>query len=218
MIKHPYHISVYRFVNIVTDLFEIDNLTNLHTLSRNKYTELFEVGKDSSTIFHQKFYNKYREGWSELEDTYSNFIYDIVSPLYAEDFLYQKFPTFRVHLPNNVAVGKFHNDADFGHPKGEVNYIIPLTDSDDTASVWVESQPSKIDFEPMEMRIAELIEFSGNTLTHGNKVNRTGRTRVSMDFRVLPLSKYDANNEGKSITLATKFIEGEYYKKFTHGK
>ena len=83
----------------------------------------------------------------------------------SEDFLYQKFPTFRVHLPNNIAVGKFHKDADFGHPKGEINFIIPLTDSYGSASVWVESEENKADF--AEVCITSSIVVTGGIAPAG---------------------------------------------------
>lgn len=203
----------YDFGKIVTELFGI-NLADLDMLLDEQYKEQFKVGADSSTIFHKKFYDKYHEGWGELQSLYDMFIANVIAPQYNEDFLYQKFPTFRVHLPGNVAVGAFHNDAEFGHPAGEVNYIIPLTNSDGTASVWVESEPGKKDFEPIEMVVGRLIQFNGNTLTHGNRMNETQSTRVSMDFRVLPISKYDEANNSESVTLKTKFKEGEYYKRF----
>ena len=150
-----------------------------------------------------------------MVDAYETLIEKVIAPQMNEDFLYQKFPTMRFHIPNNVAVGLFHKDADFGHPKGEINYVLPLTNSDGTSSIWVESEVDKGDFEPMLMVIGDLIQFNGNCLTHGNKVNETNRTRCSMDFRILPLSKYDEDNETSSVTKGTKFKEGAYYKKFT---
>lgn len=211
----PFDERRFDFVSIVGIVFSNHvNLRDLHCLSSINYNKLFEVGKDSSTEFHQMFYDRYRAGWEHMETAYDNFIKDVVSPLFTETFLFQKFPTFRVMLPGNVAVGAFHNDAEFGHPEGEINFIIPLTDSDDTASVWVESEEGKKDFLPIKLRIGWLSSFNGNKLTHGNKVNKTWATRVSMDFRVLPLSKYHKDQAGESITRKTKFVEGEYYKRF----
>lgn len=211
----PYDNVKFDFVRIIKDLFETYYLEGLHEhVKADEYKELFEVGHDSSTIFHKKFYDKFRAGWPELQNLYDSFVKEI-SYLYHEDFLYQAFPTFRVHLPNNVAVGAFHNDAEFHHPDGETNYIIPLTKSTDTASCWVETQPGKKDFYPMTMIPGFIIAFNGNKLTHGNKVNLTGATRVSMDFRILPISKYDENNSSESITTNTKFKEGQYYKRFS---
>lgn len=203
----PFDHQKFNFSKVVGDLFETDRLQDLN----ENHKELFQVGMDSSTSFHKKFYDKYREGWNELEEMYLNFIKEVIAPNYDEDILFQRFPTVRFHLPDNVAVGAFHNDASFGHPKHEVNYIIPLTNSYDTASVWIESEPGKGDFRAAYMVIGNLIQFNGNELTHGNKVNGTGLTRVSLDFRVLPFSKYDENGNGESITQKTKFKEGEYY-------
>jgi hypothetical protein len=191
------------------------HLKDLHHLLIEQHVELFEVGKDSSTIFHERFYERYKGGWPDFELMYEWFVSEVVAPLFDEDFLYQKFPTFRVHLPGNVAVGDFHTDAEFHHPAGELNFIIPLTDSKDTACPWVESEPGKNDFEPIPLQIGRLIQFDGNVLRHGNRSNKTGKTRVSMDFRVLPISKYNPEAGGESITRKTKFVEGEYYKRFT---
>lgn len=200
----------YDLIQQVKKIFKTNSLDTLHLLTKEQYG-LFEVGKDSSTVFHKFFYDSYRAGWPEFVDCYRALIRDIIRPQYNEPILFQSFPTFRVHLPDNIAVGAFHTDAEFGHPAGEVNYVLPMTDSGNTASIWVESEPGKMDFTPMELFTGEIIEFLGNKLTHGNKVNRTGQTRVSIDFRVLPLSRYDETNEAQSITQKTKFKAGEYY-------
>ncbi len=210
-IVKKYNSEQYNFNDVIGGV--LTKLEDLHFLVEGKYKELFEVGHDSSTIFHEAFYNKYRSGWLVMQYVYDEFIANIIAPEFNEDFLYQKFPTFRVHLPENVAVGRFHYDAEFGHPEGEINYIIPLTDSDNTASVWIESEQFKLDFEPMKLRIGEYIRFNGNQLTHGNKINETSKTRVSMDFRILPISCYKETG-AESLTTKTKFVEGQYYKKF----
>lgn len=200
----------HNFIDPVRQLLEVDNLEDLQEV----HSELFKVGADSSTSFHKKFYDKYHAGWGEMVRLYERFVEEVVHPFVEPGgFLYQKFPTFRVHLPRNVAVGAFHNDAQFGHPAGEINYIIPLTCSSGTASVWVESEPGKKDFQSLRMEPGWLIEFNGNQLTHGNKVNDTGRSRVSMDFRILPLRFYEASQAQESITQKTKFKEGEYYRR-----
>jgi hypothetical protein len=212
----------FDFISLFKGLFlpslavsRVFDLYDLHLLMKKHYDTLFEVGKDSSTELHKTFYDKLRSGWPKFDAMYESFISKVVSTLFSEDFLYQKNPTVRFHIPGNVAVGAFHTDAEFHHPAGEINFIIPLTNSDDTASPWVEIEPGKNDFEPMMLRIGQLIMFNGNVLRHGNKVNETKFTRVSMDFRILPISKYDENVIGESITTKTKFREGEYYKRFT---
>ncbi len=202
----------YNFHDLIGGI--LTKLEDLHFLAEGKYPDLFEVGKDSSTIFHQAFYDKYRSGWPEMQKMYEDFISEVVAPEYGGDFLFQKFPTFRVHLPKNIAVGRFHYDAEFGHPLGEVNYIIPLTDSAGTSTLWIESEHGKGDYQEVPLMIGGLVKFNGNQLTHGNYVNETAKTRVSMDFRILPLSLHAPVQVNESVTTKTKFIEGEYYKRF----
>lgn len=210
-----YDTGEFDFVKVMSDLFDIGRLNQIHSLLDRAYMETFEVGKDSSTNLHKKFYDKYRSGWPEMVDLYERFIKDFVSKLYSDDFLYQSFVTVRFHIPGNIAVGGFHNDMEYHHPDGEINFIIPLTDSEKTASCWVESGPGRKDFKPMKMTVGKLILFNGNKLTHGNKVNKTAKTRVSMDFRVLPIDRYNPDESEGSMTLGTKFIEGKYYKRFS---
>lgn len=206
----PFNSHEFDFVSLIEELLHTDDLSSLD----EKHEELFKVSHDSCTSFHDAFYNRYREGWKEMEEMYLQFVTMVCKThLGANIFLYQKFPTFRVHLNENVAVGAFHKDSEFNHPKGEINFVIPLTNSDGNASIWVESVPNKADFEPMAMRVGNLIKFDGNNLTHGNKVNDTKKTRVSMDFRILPYYMYDEHNDATSMTKSTKFKEGEYYKK-----
>lgn len=213
----PYEEDKIGFVRGMNMLFfngGLSGLQWLHHLS-NEQVELFKVGSDSSTLFHKVFYDKYRQGWESMVNRYELFIHIIVAPLFDEDFLFQSFPTSRFHLPNQVAVGDFHTDAEFHHPAGEINFIIPLTDSDATACPLVESEPGKNDFESIPLRIGQLVQFNGNVLRHGNLSNKTGLTRCSLDFRILPISKYDESLAQNSITTKTKFVEGQYYKRFT---
>ena len=62
-------------------------------------------------------------------------ISDILLPyLGLTEALVQKTPTFRIQLPNNVAVVKKHYDSDLDHrhPKGEINFVYALTDMYDS--------------------------------------------------------------------------------------
>lgn len=213
-----YSVILFPFINEVSKVFNVLDLNNLHSLLDKQYSDTFKIGADSCTNLHNVFYDKYRDGWPEMLSLYDRFIKDVVSFYFDEDFLYQCFPTFRVHLPGNVAVGAFHADGDFGHPDGEINFILPLTNSDNTASVWVESEPKLGDYIPMEMRTGELIRFNGNKLTHGNKSNETTKSRVSMDFRILPISKYKEDESLESKTTKQKYTEGAYYKKYLNGR
>jgi len=50
----------------------------------------------------------------------------------------------------------------------------------------------------------------GANLLHGNKTNDTGKTRVSVDFRCLPISKYKDTGD-VSVTNKTKMTIGDYW-------
>lgn len=206
----PYDAKQHDFVSIVKELLNVADLRDLH----EEHGEQFRVGDDSKTSFHQEFYDRYREGWFAMETHYELFVQQVVAPTIDGEFLMQKFPTFRVHLKGNVAVGAFHTDAEFGHPSGEINFIIPLTNSSGAACPWVESEPGKGDYAPIHLEVGYLVRFNGNRLSHGNKVNDTDCARVSMDFRILPLSCYQQQTEAVSVTRGTKFVEGAYYRKF----
>ena len=57
-------------------------------------------------------------------------------------------------------------------------------------TVIAESEPGLRDFKQIELDPGELFMFNGNKCLHGNLPNRTGKTRVSLDFRVLPEKYY----------------------------
>ena len=47
---------------------------------------------------------------------------------------------------------------------------------------------------------------------HGNVVNTSGESRVSVDFRVLPISKFDGKKR-ETLTQKIKFEIGGYWSK-----
>ena len=106
----------------------------------------------------------------------------MVVPSIARDFpqetsiVYQKRPTFRVCLPNNLAVGGRHCDADYNHPEEEINYWVPLTPAFGTNAFFTESDPGKGDFHPFPrtLDVGEILRFWGNKCEHYNELNTTG--------------------------------------------
>lgn len=213
MKKLDYNIKDYKFVQIVTDLFQTE-LNNIHKDASNKYEVFTKVGKDSDTEFHRKFYNHLNNNWNEIKDEYHKFINQVILPfLGLKEALVQKFPSFRVQLPNNVAVVINHYDSDglHQHPTGEINFIYALTDMYDSNTLHVEKMPLLDEYEPVLLKAGETICFNGNKCKHHNKINITGKTRVSWDFRVLPLNYYNANNKAVSASTNTKYVDGGYY-------
>ena len=128
-----------------------------------------------------------------------------------DEALVQKFPSFRVQLPYNVAVAKIHTDNSLGHPFGEINFTYTFTEMKDTTSILIEKMPTFNEFTKIEADENSIVSFNANLCRHYNEVNKTGKTRMSMDFRILPLN-YKPQDDGFSHTSNKKFVDGGYYK------
>ena len=211
-----YDTSVFDFRKLLLDNFECSDLQNLHKQYNTWLPEEeLSFSEESSTKFHEKFYEKLREPWNEFIDLYHSFIREHVSANVREgrSLLFQTLPSFRVHLPNEKAIHKVHydGDEDHRHPPGEINVFLPMTDCLPNNTIWAESSPGKSDFSPMLLSYGEYAVWNGNECAHYNKSNTEELTRVSFDFRLLPKSKYDPNYKKTSYTSSTKFVIGEYY-------
>jgi hypothetical protein len=209
MIKINYDTQQFPFAEKLQHLFEIDDLSSI-----NDNVEVFSREKDQSTKWHLLYYTWTRT--TNFIELYDKFILEIVKPLYNEDIVYQAIPTFRIAYPNNIAVGEFHKDkfyrdVNWATDVDEDNFFLPFTDAFNTNTIWVESEEDKGDFSPMNCNYSELIQWDGSNLTHGNVINKTGKTRISVDFRVIKYSNYKPSEYG-SINTKTKFQIGEYYK------
>jgi hypothetical protein len=209
---HKFDTKQYPFHDIVGDLFQVGDLSGVHLLNLELTKQKLLVQEnEAETFFHKTFYKKLNEGWSELTDVYEDFIINELSRHIKGSFVYQKTPTFRAHVPNQTAVSKWHYDSDpnHGHPDWEINIQIPLTKMKGTAATWAETVPGLGDYKPMNMEYGEYVIFDGNRCTHGNYPNKTEKTRVSFDFRIIPCRKYDGFGNNTYTTFKLDFIEDE---------
>jgi len=193
---------------LLLDLWEVDDLEKLH--ESTEYPR-FTMEDNSNTEFHKKFYDKLREGWPEFMEAYIKIVK--APPYMSSEYLYQTTPTLRIHLVNNWATPEFHRDTQKGydHPENEKNWFIPLTNCYGNNSVWIESEPDKLDFHPIKMKYGDIISWDGGKLLHGNKINDTLITRVSFDYRTLSKSYYDPEKSKTSGTNGLEFKVGSYY-------
>ena len=163
-----------------------------------------QVGKER-TAYHDQLYGI---GGPFLA-VYRAFVRELLGED-APAYLYQAIPSFRVHLPGNVATGNFHRDRDFNHPKKELNFLVPLTPMASTASIWVETEPGANDCQSVTMEVGQYLRFHGAVLLHGSKPNETGQSRVSFDFRILPKAAY--KDDGKeTVNVGVPLRLGAYY-------
>jgi len=148
-------------------------------------------------------------------DAYERFIQQVVAP-YVLSFLphdeqvllYQFPPTLRVHPPSDPprALGRMHHDAEYGHQPGEVNLWMPLAGrAEGNTALWVESEPNLGDFSAWEMDYGQVGLFNGVECRHMTQPNDSGRTRVSMDFRVAPEACFDASWQLPKLTYRHEY-------------
>lgn len=106
------------------------------------------------------------------------------------DFHYQYPPSLRLQPGGNDLHCKKHNDLEYGHQIGEVNFWLPLTDFKSTeTTLWVQE---KVDngrgrddcYHPLDINYGTAAMFHGTLLKHFVPANKSNFTRVSMDFRV----------------------------------
>jgi len=209
MLKIEYDKQRFPIREKFESIFKIDDLSSI-----SDSVEVFRRENDQDTKWHKIYYEWART--DEFTDLYMDFIKEVIRPLYDEPIVYQAIPTFRIAYPKNIAVGEFHKDKNYRNHEWaefvrEENYFLPVTDAFDTNTIWVESEEDVGDFAPMNCEYGKVIRWDGSNLTHGNKINETGKCRISFDFRVIKLSNYKPSNH-ESINTHMKFQIGAYYK------
>ena len=219
------YISKYEFSHELKNFHMILNEPFISDDEKTSTQRIKIIGNDRTSVFYDDYHN-FIDKTSFFNDIYHKFISDYVKPLYAVNgrIVVQKTPNLRISFPNTTAIGKhvnenesdnvigLHKDSDFGHHPSEVNFIIPLTDMFDTNSIYYEpyigSGLSTNEFLNLKLSSDEFFICKFNQLLHFNKINDTGVTRMSLDFRIIPYDKYIENEE---YFKNTKFELGRYY-------
>lgn len=222
-----YNITKYRFLEQLQTIFQVKDLSQIHTISKD-YTE-FEKGnisnlQDIEADLHKRFYTAIKSD-DTFKKSYCDLIKDIFNHLYPNEsiLIYQSFPSIRFQFIGNKAIPAHCDSDSIGkHPLGEKNFLIPITDMKNTSRLFIESQPEKGDFQGIDLKYGNLFHFNGNRCIHYNETNRENYTRISFDFRVLLLKDYmkyilqdtitntnprDPHGERKPV----KMIVGGYY-------
>lgn len=212
MKKHQFCTDIYDFRSLIQDYLSIADLESVHTKFNfdNILTNVSGRASDQGQFLHKLFYDK-MDNDPSFKNLYDSFIKAVVLPIFGEPIIFQKFPTFRVHQPNNICVFEWHKDREFNHDERETNIFMPITKSYDTNTIWAESEDGKEDFSPICADYGEIVSWDGANLTHGNKTNETEQTRISFDFRIMKLKDYDEAEAKESITKKIRFVTGEYF-------
>ncbi|KAL7500939.1 hypothetical protein ACHAWT_009697 [Skeletonema menzelii] len=157
------------------------DLQRLHQTTHNKDEMLFHL---ASNRLH-------------FQEEYDNFARTVCIPYLAslptlsgkgttpEDFYYQSFPCIRIVKPGEFSIGP-HGDASYGHHPCSINFYIPLTKIEGSASLFLESRPGSEDWHPIVGEYSLVKVFAGAVCKHFTPENWGDFTRVSLDFRIIP--------------------------------
>ena len=180
-------------------VLKVDDLEMLHQYEATDKTKnaLFVKGTDQKSDFHSLLYSEFdRDIDSDIVRAYRQ----LCKEWYAElpeygysKWAIQRYPSLRIHLPGNVSVFEFHRDSDYNHPLGEINHFLSVTRSTGTASLHVEEDLGWNNHSPLELNKAQSAILNTSIFKHGDLVNKEEYTRVSVDFRVIPIEVLNSN-------------------------
>jgi len=200
-----YDTNQFPFKEIVEDILGHSPLNEFHKTIKTEIA-LADEKNDQDTDHHRLFYSKFEE---KLIPVFHDFVRSFIKPLFKEDIVFQARPTFRCNIPNNRAV-PYHRDSDFNHGCFERNFWLPFTDTNKENSIIIESGKGKKDFKPYLLKYGELLFFDGANLEHGNEINSSNKTRMSMDFRISLESMFE-NSSKTTLSANTKMVLGDYW-------
>ncbi len=203
--------------------YQPKKLENIHEVLPNKYLpkKIVKVENDQHQNIYKYLYKidngyklKKKNKSSLFLRSFDKFVLFLAKNIFKESLIYQAKPTLRVMFPNNKAVGDFHRDREYNHPLDEINIWVPITNSKNTNTIWIESKFDRNDYKPMNLNYGEFLIFDSG-LKHGNKLNLEKKTRLSFDFRVIPYSIWIKKKKDKkkvSFDAKKAFDIGDYYK------
>ena len=182
--QHPLRDSLLKCVNLDID----SNLARLH----------FDATAKDSLM------RALTGNFREFQQVFDNFVLSVCAPRMASCLVdcnriyYQGFPCIRVIQPGDYSIGP-HADVTYGHHPCSINFYVPLTQIGGTSSLYIESRRGSEDWHPIEGDYGFVKQFAGATCLHWTPENMTDYTRVSLDFRLIAGSMYDALSCGGEI-------------------
>jgi len=207
-------------------LYQIHHLLDSPLLTNEEkdyHRHLHEWKQDRNSIFVKKFH-EYVDKYTHFNEAYYKFARENILPKFPEEthIVIQKTPNIRFSLPDNAAIGYdpndptnivgLHCDRHFGHHHTEMNFVIPITNMEASNSIYYEPFPNSnvhpTQFENLVLQPNQFLQAYFNQILHCNRINRTDKTRISFDIRVIPFSKY---REHLDDFKDTKFELGKYY-------
>lgn len=203
----------YNFKNLFEGFFKCD-LTQLN-IEKKSYDI---CGTDNIQIVEDAYKNVINT--EHFKKVWYSFIYFVVKPYFNnEKILIQKLPSINIipsecevkYVDKTVNGYNLHLDSyePFCHPLFEQNFWMPMTETDEMNDLYYVDDDKMV---RVDAELNQIFRF-GNNMVHGNKVKNESHTRVSIDFKALPLSDYDKNliSDKKIIKRGKEHIQKDWY-------
>lgn len=197
----------YKFGTTVRKMLNVDDLTALRGEDHG-VVGVVSRKTDQASLLHKRFYSYFE---TLLKPEYERLVAEITPQVFpGETVYYQKVPTFRIQFPENLAVGEFHRDSDFGHQDGVLNVWVPLTPAFDSNTIWVERYVGLNSTRAWQLAPGDALVFDAVNWIHGNRRNYTRCSRVSFDFRLITKSRYQ-DSDARAVNTGRRLALGDYY-------
>lgn len=186
----------------------IDKLERIQDLHLIENEGLLKYGTDQKTMVHRILYKDFDEPESKIIYNYRILCLEWLKTLRNEykfdDWALQRFPSVRVQFPGNISVFEFHRDNDYNHPRGEINHFLAITPCIETAALQVEKHLGWKDYIPLNLNKGESAILNTSIFKHGDLVNNENYTRISIDFRAIPVHILEQSSEINKSSLTKK--------------
>lgn len=225
---YNYDTKTNNFLQFFENLYTTDDLEQLHhkSIDFNELKHKENLLDDRETDLHSKFYKKIKSD-NEFKELYCNFVKDIYKTFFPEEkiMIFQSFPSVRLQFENSITVPPHCDSDELGcHPIGERNFLVPITKMFNSNTLFIESEPGKKDYQPINLEYGNLLYFNGNKCIHYNERNKEGKLRISLDFRIVKQKDYveyvkndqimetnPRNPDGTVTRCPVKMLIGGYY-------
>jgi len=192
------------------------NLDDLH-IELESDKRILQKGTDQATIFHKAIYSSFDEKDYFSSDFWISYREHCLSSVnilkketgYNGKWSIQRFPTIRFQFPENLSVFEFHRDSNYSHPIGEINCFYALNECLDSSALQIEKNLGFEDYVPLNLKPGEFALLNTSIFKHGDILNKTNKTRVSMDFRFIP--SFLLNDDKSSLTKGIRFSSDSYF-------
>ncbi|MEM8641183.1 MAG: hypothetical protein AAGG51_20560 [Cyanobacteria bacterium P01_G01_bin.54] len=177
-----YDINQYQFREWACSILRVKELDHLHErLDLNQYSNYVEKIEACRAELTANI--------TQFSTLMLKFMRREITPLFNGIENTYLHPTFRVHIPGGKTASKYHLDRDYGVDPRKLNVWLPFTKVWGGNSIWIESEEGLGDFLAVNLEYGEALVFDGSNLCHGSVKNDTSSTRVSVDFRFIPLDR-----------------------------